>query len=497
MSIPEDLEPLFHRVSDAVASGGPAMGRRRFLTAMLAGAGVAATLPLISRLEAFAAPAIGAHDGILLHVTLAGGNDALNTLAPVEDPLYRSLRPTLAHSLDPSVAPRLPGANSLVLHPALVKLRDRYGRGDVAFVRGVGMKPANFSHFQSMATWMQGWSGSPGPTGWLGRYLDGLPNAAQEPLYGVTLDSSVGLHLNGAKTRATAIHQKLGGFGTSSDSFEQRKVAAVRSMMTQSYSGLAAQYAHAARTMLDLPGTLSAPNGNAALDVYRGDLPESGVERRMALCARLVNADLGIRVLNVTHGSYDTHDYQANEHAARLSELDNAIEAFFTHLEPKFASRVIIMIHSEFSRRPRENDSRGTDHGAAGLVMVIGAPVRGGIYGDQVRLDQLENDNLKFAIDYRSVYATILEDWLTTPSRPILNAQFDKLPILTPPGGGPGLVTTTPTTTTPTTPAPAASVPSMQPPPASGPRAGSSAANKWSSKRSWVGNRRKVGQPRR
>lgn len=492
MSMPEELEPLFNQVSRAGTGGGPAMGRRQFITAMLAGAGIAASLPLITRLEAFAAPAVGQYDGILVHLTLAGGNDALNTLAPVEDALYRSLRPTLAHSVDPAAVPRLPGATSLALHPSLVKLRERYGRGQVAFIRGVGMQPPNFSHFQSMASWMQGWSGSPGPTGWLGRYLDGLPNAVQEPLLGVTLDSSIGLHLTGAKTRATAIMSNLGGFGTSRDGYELRKYDAVRSMMTQSYSGLAAQYARTAQTMLDLPGTLTAPNGNAALDVYRGGLPGSGIERRMAMAARLINADLGIRVLNATHGSYDTHDNQAGEHRTRLGELDRAIEGFFATLDPKYASRVIILVHSEFSRRPRENDSRGTDHGAAGLVMLVGAPVRGGVYGDQMRLDQLEGDNLKYAIDYRSVYATVLEDWLITPSRPLLNAQFDKLAILTPPGGGPGLVTTVPAI--PTT---AGATPATPPASVVPPRAGTSAASKWSSKRSWVGGRRKVGQPRR
>lgn len=431
------------RVADFVR-GGPALGRRHFLQAMLAGAGVVAVTPLLGRLQAYAASPVGARDGILVHLTLGGGNDALNTLAPVDDGLYRSLRPTLALPNDPAVLPRLPGNPALALHPALTNLRARYSQGQVAFVRGVGQRPTNFSHFHSMGAWMQGWTGSPVPSGWLGRYLDGLPNASEEPLHAVTLDSTVGLHLTGTRTAATSLRSAFGGYGTSEKALRQREYQALRNTTAAPLDGLAGQYARIAATMLDVPGTLAAPHGDPGANVYADGLPAGGIERHLALCARLVNADLGIRVLNASHGSYDTHSQQAGTHANRLGELDRAIAGFFATLDPRFADRVTILVHSEFSRRPRENDSRGTDHGAAGLVMLIGQRVKGGLYGDDARLDALEDDNLRYAVDYRSIYATVLEDWLGVDSVPILNGRYEKLPALGSPGDSATPIASTP-----------------------------------------------------
>jgi uncharacterized protein (DUF1501 family) len=397
------------------------ISRRRFLQAGALGAGAAAMTPYLSQLEAFAAPAIGPNDGVLVIITMGGGNDGLSTLAPVNDATYQAIR----SSLKISPAQGLSVGSGLALHPNLKKLKARYDAGQVAIVRGVGFVPPDLSHFTSMASWMRGWggAGSP-PSGWIGRYMDGLPNAASESLYAATIGTSVPPHLVGAVSRASGLPESIGdAFGpdpsNKSSVREFNAFAAYASTLTGT-GPWGDALAHANANAIDLSSKVRP--------VYGDGLPDSGLSRDLMLCARLINANFGIRVLNVEFDNFDNHSNEKATHDGLMQDFDDAIAAFYAALNPLYGSRVALMTFSEFGRRPEENDSGGTDHGTAGVHFVIGNTVKGGLYGAQPSMTALDqNDNLVISVDIRSVYASILDSWLKADSTQILGRTYENL----------------------------------------------------------------------
>ena len=200
-------DPEFEDIYNALSRPETPNGwtRRRFLQATLAGAGAAMAAPYLNMAEAFAAAPLGRNDGVLVVITMGGGNDSLNMVVPTGNSTYYSKRPTIAVKQ----ADALPLAGGLGLHPKLANLKNRFDAGQVAIVQGVGVPNPDLSHFTSMATWMKGSAGTgPDTSGWLGRYLDGLDHA---DLRGVAIGSSCPLHMAGERTQATAVPTSSGG----------------------------------------------------------------------------------------------------------------------------------------------------------------------------------------------------------------------------------------------------------------------------------------------
>jgi uncharacterized protein (DUF1501 family) len=327
------------------------------------------------------------------------------------------------------------------LHPALPRVKALYDQGKVAVVRGVGYQPPDLSHFTSMGIMMNAWSGgtrTDGPTGWIGRYLDGLPDAASESLRGVVVGTSVPLHMVGSVARASGLPQRLdGAFGIDrSDSADARMFDAI-SAFASGPSGLG--------PLGDMVAAVEHDTLELAQRVqpaYAGDFPTSGIGRQLTLCAKLVNADLGVRVFSTALGSFDTHSGGggvAGDHADLLGTLDAAIDSFFTILAPAYRSRVTLMTFSEFGRRPEDNDTLGTDHGTAAPVLLLGDRVRGGLHGTEPALGagRLDRDgNLVRTTDFRAVYAAVLDQWLKADSQQVLGDRFDAPDLFA--AGGPG-----------------------------------------------------------
>ncbi len=425
------------------AGGLGGMSRRRFLQTLGIGAGAVALTPVLSRLEAFAAPPIGLTDGVLVLIQMSGGNDGLNTLVPFADPHYydASLRSNIAIPANQV----LDVGNGFGLHPSLPKIKARFDNGQVAIVRGVGYTPRDLSHFSSMGYWMGGWNGSPPTpsvgTGWVGRYLDGLPNAATESLYAATIGTSVPLHLVGSQARASGLPESINGsFGidrTGRDGSNGLLFDTIKTFGTgPGATGLGIwgdSFAKSERDTMDLATKIQP--------AYTGTLPNSDLGRQLVLCARLINANLGLRVLNASFGNFDNHAAEggvSGTHAGQLAELDDAVDAFFAALNPAYLSRVLVMTFSEFGRRPESNDSGGTDHGTASVQFVIGQNVSGGLKGQQPSLTQLDRDgNLSYQVDFRNVYANVLDTWLKADSTQVLGGTYPPLGLFASgPGGG-------------------------------------------------------------
>jgi uncharacterized protein (DUF1501 family) len=404
--------------------------RRRFLQYSAMGAGAVAVTPYLSRLQAFAATPVADNQGILVTINLAGGNDGLNTVVPIGNSAYNALRPTL------KIANPLSVGGGLGLHPSFVKLKARYDQGKVAIVRGVGYNPADLSHFTSTDIWTQGWGGSGvGPTtGWVGRFLDHLPNTAHESLYGVSLHGNVNHHLIGATSHASSLPLSINdAFGIDrTDASDARMYDALQGFETGA-SGLGALgdfYDTSAGELMHLTQRIRPAYGFTA--------PNTNIGAQLALAAHLINANLGIRVIDCSIDGFDTHSDQTSWHATLLSRLDTAIDTFYKALSTRWRGQVALMTWSEFGRRPEENGDVGTDHGTAAPLFVIGDHVKGGLHGAQPSLTDLDDDgNLKRQVDFRQVYASVLHTWLGADDAAILGHSYTEPALFSGPPAAP------------------------------------------------------------
>ena len=394
------------------------VARRSFLQgSLLAGgaAGLSLTSGVFDGIAAAATP-LPPTARILVTVFLNGGNDHLNTLIPAESGAYHDARGSLAVSVDGSTSV----GEGLHLHPNLGRLKDRFDAGQVAFVRGVGEATDDHSHFTSMATWMSGVQNLLPPTGWLGRYQDG---AGLDQVGAVAIGwGGVPLTLRGGFSTAVALPAGGHLFGAEREDAWQRDVFDVFSDLggTAAGNGVFGPFvADAFAAAVDTAEAIAPAFGQG--------LPEDGLAREMALAAEVINLDLGTQLVNVDQGGYDTHEGQRPFHDDLMAELDAGIDAFFSRLDPRFASRTCMLVLSEFGRRVEQNSS-GTDHGTAGLMMAIGPSVRGGLHGVQPSLTDLDlRGDMRHHLDFRSVYASVLDQWLDADPAEILGAHYAQL----------------------------------------------------------------------
>jgi uncharacterized protein (DUF1501 family) len=413
-----EFEDIYAALSRPAWQDAAHIRRRRFLQGAAAVGAVTAAPGWVARAAEALTP-IGTNDGVVVVVMLGGGNDGLNTLAPVGDAAYARLRPQLALRAD-QVLPIAPGVG---LHPSLRTVKARFDQGKVAIVRGVGQAGSDLSHFSSMANWMAGTTSTSRTTGWLGRWLDTLPDGA-DGLRGVAIGSSVPLHMLGATSQVTAMPTKADLFGSDREDPWNPPVYDTVRRFSSNDSGqplTGGPWVEAVATggwrAMDLAEEMSA--------YFTPALPGGDLVKQLTLAARLVNANVGVRVITAQLGSFDTHSGQPYEHARLLTELDAGIDAFFNLLNPTYSKRVALMTFSEFGRRPGQNASQGTDHGDAAPLFVIGDNVRGGLHGAQPSLTDLDSrGDLKVNVDFRSVYQSVLSSWLGADARRILGADF-------------------------------------------------------------------------
>ena len=430
---PGDPSPaeIVAALSRPAPSDASSLSRRRFIQAAAA-SGALASLPTWSVLNrsdvagAAAGASVGADEGIVVMMTMGGGNDALNTVIPIGDGAYYDNRPRLAISAQDS----LPITEGYGLHPNLPSLKQRYDMGQVAVIEGVGQPVDDLSHFTSMARWMSGHLGGVPTSGWMGRHLDGLSNDI--PIPGVTVGSSIPLLMLGTKPRTSALPEKVSGlFSVQDDPVDQRQYRAIRDFAGDTGLGTWGNaLAGAGPNALDLAGQLRP--------IYPADPVAGKVARQMEVIARLINAGIGIRVFSVIWGSFDSHSGQPEQHGDRLAEFDAGLRVFYETLNPQWADRVLVVTQSEFGRRAKDHGSDGTDHGAAGTMLAIGSNVKGGFYGQAPSLTNLtRQDNLIPTVDFRQVQSTVLNDWLAGDAGEIFGANFESLGFLKAPGTAP------------------------------------------------------------
>jgi len=366
---------------------------------------------------------------ILVVIELSGGNDGLNTVIPWTDPAYAKLRPTIGIRKSDVVQI---GAN-LGLHPSLKPVKSLYDQGHLAVVTGVGYPNPNRSHFHSMDIWQ---TADPEidiqeRTGWIARYFDNDGHFKGNPLSGVTLGSSLPLALFTEDSPASAIgNGEDYQFQTSDD--RAKHLAALRALYSSgTVAGSQAEFirnvgSNAYSSTTELQQALRA-NDEKAADAAK--YPQyNSLGDGLRTVAKLVTGGLETRVYYVGFGGFDTHANQPYTHAHLLEQFAEALTAFYNDLEMQGrANDVTVMTFSEFGRRAKENSSAGTDHGAASIMMVAGGAVKGAVYGDYPSLTDLDDGDLRFHTDFRSVYATVLDNWVGSNSQAVLGGTFPKL----------------------------------------------------------------------
>ena len=355
----------------------------------------------------------------LVLITLYGGNDGLSTVIPYADPAYQAARPQLAYQ--PGEVLHLTGASGdvqLGLNPGLKGFADLFSRKSLAIVRGVEYPKPDHSHFRSMDIWQTGSPTNPANTGWLGRWLDATGGDAR---HAVSFEPVLPVVLAGSTTAGAVV--PTGG----------RQVQ-VPAGLAKPQSGEPPLQARAARAYADLiecdamVSKLPQPSPSPSASKAAGTAAVNALDTQLDLVARCVEAGVATRAFSVSLGGFDFHAEEKDAQRSLLGRLDTAVTAFVNRMAKTDNGRkVVVAIYSEFGRRVRANASDGTDHGTASDVFLLGTPVKGGFYGAQPSLTDLDNGDLKFSTDFRDVYATLLADVLGTDPGKVLGGWTGRL----------------------------------------------------------------------
>ncbi len=423
-----------------------ALDRRRFLQLIGMGAGAGLVAGGAGSLldlfvpghdpAAWALGPVGPNDGILVVIGMYGGNDGLNTIVPTGGSHYGpyhdqrgalAIAPPQTLALDPhaGVVDHAGLAGISGVNERLTEFKRLWDAGQLAIVEGVGLLPGHdLSHFSSMAKWMAGRPSGLPDSGWLGRWLDGYTGGRSDLYAGAAVGSAVPLHVIGQASRATGMSDITGGWGSATDTRSERGYQAVRKMFTAANGTW-----HAATTQafVDAFDVTAATAPLYPPPPPAGALIEPEIVTRLDVIARLINANLGLRVLTAGWADFDSHAGQPGMHHARMVELNAAIERFFAVLHPGWASRVTVMTFSEFGRTSHANAGEGTDHGWAAPQFVFGANVQGGFYGGRPALPADPWDRMAPLIDVRTYYASLLDGWMGGGAGDVLGGDYGNL----------------------------------------------------------------------
>jgi uncharacterized protein (DUF1501 family) len=424
------------------------ISRRKFLASsgLVAGTAGAVAVGAGRLLASPARPEVGPQNRHLVLITLYGGNDGLNTVVPTDQwGPYRSARGPMALK----ESSLLPITSGLALHPNLGGFRGLYEKGQLAVVLGVGYPDPSFSHFRSMDIWQSAVPEEEVNTGWLGRWLDATSG---DPARAISIGPLVPEAMIGARFQAAAVPAGSLRFPGSA---ALASAYTTMSKPTGAVPPLVAMAATSGSDMLDVRARLadilgsfaaspsagrssrpaSNPHGPAAGSAmgpgdpgYTGPLGE-----QLDAIARLIDGGFGARVYGASLGGFDTHADELDRQAKLLAEVDASVTSFVNHLAESHtpdAKGTVVAIYTEFGRRVAANASGGTDHGSANPVFICGPAVRGGVYGEYPSLTHLDDGNMIFNQDFRSIYATLLANVVGVDPKPFLNGRFPEISFL-------------------------------------------------------------------
>lgn len=358
----------------------------------------------------------------LVIIQMSGGNDGLNCIIPYRNDIYYKLRPALAYRQNELIAL----SDDVGMNLQMKGIADLFFNGDVVLINNVGYPNPNRSHFRSMDIWQSGSSAETYmQTGWLGRTLDAQCAAGKriKPHSAIEIDDSLSLALKGnvqsgfatnniALLKNTNENPLLNSLAeTGANEHGENQVAYLYKQLAETHES--ASYIYQQSKIYQTPS------------VY----PETELGRQLKMIAELILAETDTAIYYVSMSGFDTHAFQRNQQERQLRQYSDAVKAFCDDLKAHHVfNDTLIMTFSEFGRRVEENGSKGTDHGTANNIYLIGGGLqKGGMMNDLPDLENLKDGDIQFMIDFRNVYATILENWLETDPQLILGNRFTNM----------------------------------------------------------------------
>ncbi|GAA3644202.1 DUF1501 domain-containing protein [Flavivirga jejuensis] len=393
------------------------MDRRKFLKNSTLASSLFFVPSFVKAFEEVASSSLGYKR--LVIIQLSGGNDGLNTVIPYRNDIYYKERPTIALSKTDVIKLN----DDIGLHPSLLPLKRLYDNGNLSIINGVGYPNPVRSHFRSMDIWHTA-SGSNEylQEGWIGRYLD---HSAKHPYHAIELNESLSIALKGNKFNGIATQNPKVLYNMSRDPYfknvlkHQNDVHLSEHNLGYLYKSMISAES-SAKYIYETSKTVSAKDG----------YPKNQFGNQLKTTAQFINSGLQTKVFYASLGGFDTHANQKNTQNRLLGVYANSIEAFVSDLKENNTFKdTLILTFSEFGRRVKQNAGMGTDHGAANNVFIIGDQLKKqGFYNDVSSLSNLDdNGDLKFEIDFRTIYATVLNKWLEVNDKVVLNKSFNQL----------------------------------------------------------------------
>ena len=378
---------------------------------------VSASLMMPKFLKAFEKPSlVPPGNKVMVVLQFSGGNDGLNTVVPIRNDIYYSLRPKLGIQKEQA----LPITDEAALNPALTYFKELFDEGSLGIMNNVGYPNPDRSHFRSMDIWQSASDSNQYiTTGWLGRYLDAQCSGCDKPTQALEIDDVLSLALKGEDLKGLALRDPKKLFNTSNERF---------------FGEINASHDHEEATVDYLYKTLSETL-NSADYIYEQSrrhpssqlYPATELGKNLKTICSLILSDINTKVYYVSLGSFDTHVNQENQQKRLFTELNDAITSFVKDLKNNNRFQdVTIMTFSEFGRRVAQNASEGTDHGTANTMFFIGGGLKEkGLLNPMADLRDLNEGDLKYTVDFKSVYATMLRSWLGADDEKILGKKYE------------------------------------------------------------------------
>jgi uncharacterized protein (DUF1501 family) len=394
--------------------------RRKFLQT---GSFVAASFMVPRFLKAFSpitAAQLPQGNKVVVVIQLSGGNDGLNTVIPVRNDIYYKQRPRLG--INKSKALML--SDDAGLHPSLETFKGLYDEGSLAIMSDVGYPDPDRSHFRSMDIWQTASATNEYiTTGWLGRYLDEECKICSQPTQVLEIDDILSLALKGQERKGIAFKDPRRLYNLSQAKYFKE----LSDVHHAAEHERPVDYLY--KTMRETLSSADYIYEQSKLHPSSVVYPDTEIGRNLKIIASLISSDINTKIYYVSLGSFDTHVFQQQQQQRLFKELDDAIAAFIKDL--KNSNRfndLLLFTFSEFGRRVSQNASGGTDHGTANNMFFIGGSLKQqGLLNEMPDLNVLEDGDLKYKIDFKNVYSTILDKWLAADAEKILGKKFESL----------------------------------------------------------------------
>jgi len=357
---------------------------------------------------------------VVVILQLSGGNDGLNTVIPVRNDLYYKARPRLGITKDKALSL----TDEVGLNPALTAFKELYDDGSLSIINSVGYPNPDRSHFRSMDIWHTASQSSEyWNNGWVGRYLDAQCKGCDKPTQAIEIDDILSLALKGDNIKGIAVKDPKRLYGTANEKFFKE----VMKNHKQEAGEQSADYLY--KTMAETLSSADYIFQQSKMHPTKAEYPKSDLGNSMKTIASLIFSEINTKVYYVSLGSFDTHINQEAQQQRLFTEMNDAVKAFIKDLKANNRfDDVMLFTFSEFGRRVAQNASNGTDHGTANnMFLISGGLKQKGLINELPNLADLDEGDLKYKVDFKNVYATVLNKWLKANDREILAKQYEYL----------------------------------------------------------------------